>query len=249
MPALLARAACRHGDMLYFVHDVFIGIALEAYGEWCEGELDLLLPRLRPGDVVVDAGANVGTHTLAFARAVGPTGAVWAFEPQRLVHQVLCANLALNEQFHVHARQEALGAQPGTAHIPVLDPAAYGNYGGVATTAEGESVPLRRIDDLALPACRLIKIDVEGHELAVLAGARETIARHRPLLYVENERPEHTAELTAAIAALGYTLYAHEVAFFNPANHRGETRDIFTQPDATGTRVALTAKNLFAVPS
>ena len=88
--------ACRHGWMLYNVNDIYIGRSLDLYGEYSEGEIALFRQFLRPGDVVVEIGAHIGTHTVFFAKTVGPTGVVFAFEPQRVVHQTLCANIALN---------------------------------------------------------------------------------------------------------------------------------------------------------
>src|SRR3954465_1933985 len=86
----------RHGQMLVNRHDVYIGRSLELYGEWSEGEIDLFRQVLRPGMVVADAGANIGTHTVARAQMVAPNGVVYAFEPQRIVFQTLAANVALN---------------------------------------------------------------------------------------------------------------------------------------------------------
>ncbi|HYH40041.1 MAG TPA: FkbM family methyltransferase [Azospirillum sp.] len=90
----LVRA--RHGFMLFNRHDTVVGRSLAYYGEYFESEVRLFRQMVRSGDVVIDAGANIGTHTLALARATGPTGRVLAFEPVRLNHQLLCANMALN---------------------------------------------------------------------------------------------------------------------------------------------------------
>src|SRR5262245_48257434 len=83
--------ACRHGPMLFPRGDMFIGRSLELYGEWSEGEVTLFSNLVVAGDNVVEAGANIGTHTLALSRLVGPQGKVWALEPQQLVFQMLCA--------------------------------------------------------------------------------------------------------------------------------------------------------------
>jgi hypothetical protein len=88
--------ACRYGTLLYNINDRYIGQALDLYGEYSEGEVVLFRRIVRPGDIVLDVGANLGAHTIFFSTAVGPRGAVLAFEPQRLVFQALCANMALN---------------------------------------------------------------------------------------------------------------------------------------------------------
>ena len=89
-------AAGKDGYFLYNSNDKYIGRAIENYGEYSEIELDLLKNLCAAGDVILEVGANIGAHTVGMARTVGPTGRVLAFEPQRLVFQTLCANVALN---------------------------------------------------------------------------------------------------------------------------------------------------------
>src|SRR5882724_6319724 len=124
--------ACRHGDMLYNVNDRYIGRSLDLYGEWAEAELELLGLFIKPGDSVVDVGANLGTHTVFFAHKAGARGAVFAFEPQRVVFQLLCANLALNGLTNVHAYHAAVSRQKGTTSVPDVAYDDAGNFGGVA---------------------------------------------------------------------------------------------------------------------
>lgn len=88
--------SCRHGVMAWLAADPVIGRALDVYGEFAESENALMVRLVRPGDTVVDVGGNIGTVTLALAERVGAGGQVHVFEPQRLVFQLLCANLALN---------------------------------------------------------------------------------------------------------------------------------------------------------
>src|SRR5262249_11490328 len=166
------------------------------------------------------------------ARLVGPAGHVTALEPQRLAYYCLCANVALNNLHHVVCHQAAAGATAGTLVVPDLDPEAELNFGGLELFAlppcgPGQAVPGRLIDDLRLPACHLLKIDVEGMERQVLAGAAQTIRRHRPILYVEDDRPDRSAELRAALDALGYVLYLHRPPYFNPDNFFHNPTNIF----------------------
>lgn len=217
--------ACRHGLMLYTVHDIYIGQALDRYGEAFEDELSFLGQAVKPGMTVLDIGSHLGTHAVYFARQVGPTGRVLAFEPQPFLHHLLCANLALNGLSWAHPRLCALGAEPGVVHVPVLDYARPGNYGGLeldpaAPAGAGTvAVPLARVDDLDLAACHFMKIDVEGMEAQVLRGAQDAIRRFRPLLYVENQRPRNSAGLVSALLALDLRLYWHFTPLWNPANH------------------------------
>jgi FkbM family methyltransferase len=222
---------CRHGPMLYFATDQYIGQSLDRYGEFSEGEVDLFRQLVRPGWTVVEVGANLGAHTVFFGQAVGPQGAVLAFEPQRMVFQTLCANVALNALANVYAYHAAAGRQTGTITVPRLNYSVVQNFGGLSlgAWAEGEPVPLMTIDSLPLTACQLIKVDVEGMEGEVLAGAEQTIRRFRPSLYVENDRQEKSAALIAQLLALEYRLYWHLPPLFNPQNYFAATENVFGQ--------------------
>ncbi len=225
----------RHGLFLFNRHDAYIGRSLDRYGEWSEGEIMLLGQALRPGMVAIDAGANIGTHTVPLARAVGPNGVVYAFEPQRIVYQTLVANVALNSLANVFCQQRALGSEAGVVQIPPLDYGAANNFGGVelggalepGAAPTGEPVEVVRIDDFALAACHLIKIDVEGMELAVLRGAADTIKRCQPILYVEADREARRDALIWWLDDHGYTMYWHPVPLYNPANFKGDAEDVF----------------------
>ena len=109
-PQALVRAAqCRHGSFIYFPHDFYLGGAMERYGEYAEEESALIMQFVKEGGVVVEAGANMGCHTVAIARKVGNAGRVFAFEPQRIIYQMLCGNLSINGLWNVIAERAALG--------------------------------------------------------------------------------------------------------------------------------------------
>jgi FkbM family methyltransferase len=235
--------------MAYLSRDAYVGRSLDLYGEYGEDELSVLTQMVRPGDIVIEAGANLGSHTVPLARKIGPTGALIAFEPQRFVFQILCANVALNELTNVHAQNAAVGEASGVLEVPATDYAAANNFGGVSLDgvssaklkagAPGEKVPVVTLDSLGLPRVRLIKIDVEGMERAVLAGARETIARCRPSLYFEADRRERNPGLIALAFELGYRLWWHAPPLFSPKNFAGNPNNVF------GRIVSL---NLLGVP-
>ena len=92
----------RAGWFLYNRHDVYIGHALERYGEYGQIEAG-------SGDVVIEVGANIGSLTVGLAKAVGSSGRVIALEPQRVVFQTLCANIALNSLTWVDTVHAAVG--------------------------------------------------------------------------------------------------------------------------------------------
>lgn len=214
---------CRHGAMLYPPHDQYVGRSLDLYGEFSEIEAQVFDRFLSPGQVVVEVGANIGAHTVHLAKLVGANGTVIAFEPQRVMFYLLCANLALNEQFQVRAYRAAAGSAGGSINVPRLDHRAAVNFGGVSLlgSTTGEVVPRIMVDGFPLPSLRLLKIDVEGMEREVLLGARQTIARHRPILYVENDRRENSAGVIGLIQELGYDLYWDLPPLFNPDNFVG----------------------------
>lgn len=220
---------CRHGTLLYNINDRYIGRALHEYAEFSQGEVDLFAQILQPGQTVVDAGANIGAHTVYFCRTVGPQGCVHAFEPQRVIFQALCANLALNSLQNGHAHHAALGDAAGRIAVDTPDYAQENNFGGMplGEWKDGEEVALMTIDSLDLAACHFMKIDVEGMEQAVIRGAQRTIERHRPLLYVENDRPEHAAALVRQLESLDYALHWHLPSYFNPGNHARNPVNVF----------------------
>ena len=162
-------------------------------------------------DVVVEAGANIGTHTVPLSKLVGIEGSVHAFEPQRLVFQMLRGNLALNQCQNVVAQELGLGRSRTRMVTPRVDPNQANNFGGLSLLQEGdgEAVTVVTLDSINLGRCRLIKADVEGMEEDVILGALETIARCRPLLYLENDRSEHSAALLRRLMDLDYKIWWH----------------------------------------
>lgn len=193
---------CRHGWMLFA--GPYIGKCFDLYGEYSESENNLMAQFIHPGDTVVDAGANIGDLTLPLARMVGPTGTVHAIESNPEIFNILCANMALNQIKTVNPINGFVGAatsEPDPQYTP-------GNF-PVSTVT---------IDSLALPSCRLIKIDVEGHELEVLHGAANTISEHQPILYFENDRKDLSEPLLEHVIELGYRLYWHLAPIYQPNN-------------------------------
>lgn len=146
--------------------------------------LERLAQLVRPGDLVVDAGANIGNHTVFFAGVCGCR--VMAFEPVPAAFSLLEKNIADNGLTHrVTAYAMALGEGEGRASINLSE--ATHNLGGASLRVGGGEVIVRRLDDVLDGQSRpaLIKIDTEGFELAVLRGAERILKASRPLLCVE----------------------------------------------------------------
>ena len=210
----------RFGHCIINKYDQVVSRSLKQDGVWCPHEIELLRQLIPARGTVVEAGANFGSHTLAFANFVGPEGRVYAFEPQRIVYQALCGTVALNSLGNVMAFNAAAGEAAGWIEVPQPDYAAADNFGALSlqkphssSTTASERVPIITIDQLALPACHVIKADVEGMEAAVVRGAVATIARHRPFFYLENHDDSLRPPLIALCRSLGYELYWHGTQF------------------------------------
>ena len=227
---------CRHGWMLANLNDIYMGAALATYGECNELELEALLALARYAGIVVEVGANMGIHTVPLARFLQPQGRkLVAFEPQPVVFQQLCANLALNGLMNVTAWPFACGQKQGVVTFPRPDYLKTGNFGGIAVSsatpaacAARVEAPCVRLDDmLEEERVGLIKIDVEGFELRVLKGGRALLDRSRPLLYLENDRPDQSQELIEWLWAAGYNLWWHTPPLFNPQNFFAVARNLY----------------------
>jgi len=244
---------CRYGRMMYLSNDAYVGRSFAQYGEFSEGEVDIFRQILKPGMLVIDAGANIGAHTVPMAQFVSPGGAVFAFEPFRFLAQMCCANVVLNGLTNVRVSHYALGAEHGVLHVPPIDFTLDDNYGGSALGKweYGERVPQMTIDELGLPIIHLIKADVEGMEKDVLYGGRNTIQEHKPYMYVENNQgddPDRSRALIEQIHELGYKAFWHYPPLYNPKNWRGNTTDVFAQKNAAGEIVTIISSNMICIP-
>jgi FkbM family methyltransferase len=228
-PQIIGETRCRYGRMVYPRRDEYIGRALSQFGEFSESECAFFRKAVKGGDAVVEAGANMGAHTVPLARLAGAGGAVLAFEPQPFLYQVLCANLALNSITNVRAEKCGLGNRQQTLRVPPLDYGARLSFGSISLELAdaGEPVPIKRLDSYGLAKCDFIKIDVEGMEQQVLEGASGTIERLRPLIYVENDRREKSHGLISLLLSMDYALWWHVAPLYNPDNVAGNRNNPF----------------------
>jgi len=207
----------RFGTIELPAADRYIRQAIDVTGEYSGAKIDLYQAILRPGDVALDVGANVGVLSVAMGLAVGPGGRVLAFEPQPQIFAILNRNLAVHDLPQVQARREIVGRTDGHGEFVDLHSLPAGtpfNFGGLSiasrTYAEyGDMVatPARSVDALRLERCDFIKVDVEGAELQVLAGASRTLAACRPVLSLECDRPELVAPAIDELRERGYRLW------------------------------------------
>jgi FkbM family methyltransferase len=144
--------------------------------------------------VAYDVGANVGNHCFWFSEICGLE--VYAFEP--VEHQILLDNINLNRASpRVKLFRVALGAEHGTAS----------EVSKCTLETGGGTIPVIPMDSIELPEGKklaLIKIDVEGMEVAVLKGGLQTVIKHRPVILTEEWEAETTAQIRAILEPLGY---------------------------------------------
>ena len=153
---------------------------------------DYLKRHVQPGMVVFDVGAHVGLFTVLLARWVGPTGRVFAFEPAPLTRAALTDHLALNDLAgRVTVCPLAVSDQEGSAFLYMVSNSPENTLSAAHSRlpqARGAPVSVTTIDAFCASSCLvpdLIKIDIEGFEIHALRGARQTLARQRPIVLVE----------------------------------------------------------------
>jgi FkbM family methyltransferase len=212
-----------------------VGIQLLNDGVYSEAEIELtgklLTLRLQyfgDGVIAVDCGANIGIHTIDWARLMTGWGRVIAIEAQERVYYALAGNIAINNCFNATALHAAVAESNGILRIPTLDhqrPASFGslelkkrpeteaigqpvNYGDDT----GTDVRMITLDSLNLPRCDLIKIDVEGMEASVIAGAAATISKHLPIIMVESIKSDKM-RLRATLLGMGYRVFEAGINF------------------------------------
>jgi FkbM family methyltransferase len=176
---------------------------------------------LKPGDVAVDVGANIGYMTCLFAARVGESGRVEAFEP----HPRIFARLSQNAQALAQARRApvitlrdiALGGHDGTAEL--VEPSSFGANEGTSSVVRGTVVPgpgsangfevrVARLDSF-FPDGRiaLLKVDVEGFEAEVFAGAERALAQRRIQSVIYEAHDCERSSLHRLLSAHGYSLF------------------------------------------
>jgi FkbM family methyltransferase len=172
------------------------------------------------GVVALDCGANVGVHTLEWARQMRGWGSVIAIEAQERIFYALAGNITLQNCFNARAILAALADRTGSLSFPEPDYTKQGSFGSlellprVGTEFIGQpvdyaqptiTVPQVSLDSLNLPRVDLIKIDVEAMEVEVLQGGAETIRRCKPILFVETIKSDKTI-ISAALKNEGYRI-------------------------------------------
>ena len=247
------------GKQEYFETKIHRGVRMRLHFDselskliYCEDfewqERHFLNSFLRPRDVFVDVGANIGLYSLIAAHRVGLAGRVYAFEPTNEIYQRLCYNVQLNHFSNIACFQLALsdkaGEFPFFTSMDGLDA-----WNSLAKPTTGRSITtvtakcatwndFARAHDL-IGKVTMMKIDVEGWESYVLSGGHELFSRHdAPVLQVEfTENATHSAAsscitLYHTLEALGYQMFTYV----------SKTRDLVYDP----IRISYSDLNLIA---
>jgi FkbM family methyltransferase len=239
----LIKKHCKYGSISFYSTDHYIGRSLDLYGEYSEGEVSLFRRIISKGDVVIEVGSNIGALTLPLSHIVGNEGLVHAFEPQLDIFEILKSNLTDRE--NVLIWNSALAS----SRIPFTYLAAQ--HDKICNTGSCEMITLHESDGSNASLTQtldnlfwdvlvaLIKIDVEGMELDVLQGANHILMRCRPLLYVEDDRANKSAELHSWLDLNDYHVYRHLPTLYNPRNYRNYRVNVFGD---------IVSSNLLCIP-
>jgi FkbM family methyltransferase len=198
--------------------DNVISRILQSGGTFEPWETELVQAEVRPGDTVLDLGANIGYYTLIFARLVGPAGKVYAFEPDPTNFALLKHNVELNGYRNVVLVNKAVADKTARARL-FLAPTNAGDH-RLCDTEEGRrSVPVETVDlDTFFRNFKgrfdFIKIDIQGSEWAALRGMKEFLARHDRVKMVTEFWPlglakfgVRAADYLALLQELGFQLF------------------------------------------
>ena len=234
---------CRYGLISFFKNDTVISRSLRDYGEWAQAEIEFLLALIGSRDTVLDIGAFIGTHTLAFAKRVNGGGEVYAFEPQPLFFEVLKKNVAQNGMANVKLFNSAVSEGVSQAQIPELDIRDASNFAGtsildaVCTTSDDHkhyTIDVMTVDQLAIDRCDLIKIDAENMELNVLRGARQTLRAKRPVVFAECNSLHYGWPVVQLMKEEGYGTYLLIVPAYNTNNFSQVVDNFFADGGEAG---------------
>lgn len=231
----------RYGRMRIFDSDQTVCRSLALYGEWAEEEIQLLSQLILPGMCVLDVGAFIGTHTLAFSRFVGPEGHVFAFEPRLESYTLLHENISINACTNVTALRMGLSDQNSEIEVSPMELQSAANLGSLSLDEaaadnghRGGTVQVTRMDDANICLPDFIKIDVEGMEARVLRGADRILADNRPVVFCECNSLTDGNEVLICCRDYNYEVYASLTSAYNPRNYNESEENVFGEAAELG---------------
>lgn len=200
------------------------------YGEWCPLEIHILKPIIKNCRTIIDIGANIGTHTIAFSKIAAPDAKIFSFEPNRQIYTVFQINLITNNIKNVVSLHAAVSDNLNFTGMDDMNTDINQNFGDVSVKAEQPDYFVQSItidSFINKNNVDFIKIDTQGSELSILCGARKTLEENHPILFVENDTREKSPELISKLFNYGYTVYWCWLPSFIKNNYKNSVKDIF----------------------
>ena len=186
------------------VYDYVVSNFIRKEGTYEPMELEVFRNLVKEGDVVCDMGSHVGSYSIPLAFHVGPSGRVHAFEPFRVVFQLLTGNVAINGLANFYTHNVALGETSETLRVQSPALRRSSNIGATSVYHQAkevygenhvlqyegeENVRVETLDSFQIEVVHFMKIDVEGALDKVLRGGQQTIERNRPIVACEHGEP------------------------------------------------------------
>jgi hypothetical protein len=205
-----AVTEARAGILQYLPDEAEVGDCIGWYGEYLQGQVALLVARIHPGSVMIEAGAGIGAHSLLLAAALGPAGHLVLYEPRPQQRRLLRQNLAANRVANCTLMRGALGS-----------------------AADDDAAATDTLDDLQLERLDWLKVSRAARAAAVLDGGAATLWRLRPRMLLD--APDHSSLVALAARArdFGYRCWRIATPLFGARNYNRRGDDLF------GGRVAL----------
>ena len=263
-PIPFVLTSTNHGVMIVNRNDYFMVNNESGYGvghqllntsSFDQQEIDFALALIYrrkvnfgEGVVAIDCGANIGVHSVEWARLMTSWGSVIAFEAQEKIFYALAGNIILNNCLNVTARNSAVGASCGFIEIPepnYLIPSSYGSFelqkkqnneyiGQEINYKNTKKIPLMTIDSLNLERLDFMKIDVEGMEEDVLEGSKDAISKFKPIMIIEIIK-SNKDKLLSFLEPMGYFIYPLGINLL--AIHKEDPVNSSIKIDSNGIRL------------
>ena len=226
----IGEVKAKHGVFSFCHFDEYIGLSLREYGEFSEIELSLMSKFIMKDDVVFDIGSNIGAFTVPFAKKVGELGQVYAFEPQKVIYDLLQDNVNKNKLKNVKVFNVGMGKKKEELELNEIDYSKVGNFGGVSFKYDSSSftkniknkkykVKIINLNEfMEIEKCNFMKIDVELMELDILTGGKNFLKKFRPILWIENHQ-FYPNEINKFLLENDYNAYWAYSNMFNESNY------------------------------
>ena len=214
----------RDTDLTLELHDHhdMVSDMLQEAGEWEPYETRLIKERLKPGDVMVDAGANIGYYSVLASRICGPAGSVFAFEPQNQNYVLLRKNIERNHCENVQTHRAGLWFESKAAQLHLNDENFGDHQLAVNSERSQETVTLHPGDDLLPGTIDFLKVDTQGAEFGVLLGMEKTLQKSPNLRMILEFWPYGLANCGHSADQLIQFLgsYAYDYSIIDQENER-----------------------------